>query len=281
MSLGIAFKGPEGIVLAADSRVTLTATSDNSGHREITHSYYDNATKLLRVNGQDFVGAVTYGQGAIGGGSPRTAHSYLPEFEADLAGNGRLSVETFATKLSEFFQKQWDMSEMPAESTPMLFLVGGYDPDQPYGRVFQFSIPTAPDPDEVQKGPNDFGMVWGGQTEITDRIINGFDVRLPNIAQEILSLSDDDRDHLGRRLQESLQTVIPFQFLPLQDCVDISILLIRTTIAIQNWIVGVRGVGGPIDIATITRTDGFTSIQQKSITGERIELTTALNPMED
>lgn len=281
MSLGIAFKGPEGIVLAADSRVTLTATSDISGHREITHSYYDNATKLLRVNGQDFVGAVTYGQGAIGGGSPRTAHSYLPEFEADLAGEGRLSVETFATKLSVFFKKQWDVSKMPDESTPMLFLVGGYDSDQPYGRVFRFAIPSAPDPDEVQKGPNDFGMVWGGQTEITDRIINGFDFRLPNIAQEILSLSDVDRDQLGRKLQERLQTVIPFQFLPLQDCVDISILLIRTTIAIQNWIVGVRGVGGPIDIATITRTEGFTSIQQKSITGERIELTTALNPMED
>jgi hypothetical protein len=38
---------------------------------------------------------------------------------------------------------------------------------------------------------------------------------------------------------------------------------------IQNWIVGVRGVGGAIDVATITRTDGFQSVQRKAIVGEK------------
>jgi len=32
----------------------------------------------------------------------------------------------------------------------------------------------------------------------------------------------------------------------------------------------VRGVGGPIDVATITKTAGFTAIQEKSILGEKI-----------
>ena len=36
----------------------------------------------------------------------------------------------------------------------------------------------------------------------------------------------------------------------------------------QHWIVGVRGVGGAIDAAVITRTDGFTDVQKKKITGE-------------
>src|SRR5579864_1785305 len=102
MSLGIFFKGPEGVVLAADSRVTLTTNvKNNVGQNVILPSFYDNATKLLRVNGQNFVGVVTYGLGAIGQKTPRTAHSYIPEFEAALAkkGGGRLTVEQFSKEL--------------------------------------------------------------------------------------------------------------------------------------------------------------------------------------
>ena len=272
MSLGIAFKGPEGIVLAADSRVTLTAVSQNADPQQVINAYYDNATKLLRVNGQEFVGAVTYGAGAIGSRSPRTAHSFLPEFEAELAAsnNGRLSVEEFASKLSGFFMRQWEAAQMPPQGPAMVFLVGGYDVDAPYGKVFEFYIPTAPKPKEQHPGSGQFGMVWGGQREFTDRIITGFDGQLPGHAQEILNLTDEQKELLGAQLKQRLQAHIPFAFLPLQDSVDLSILLIRTTIAVQNWVVGVRGVGGPIDVATITRTDGFRSIQQKFIRGETI-----------
>ena len=276
MSLGIAFKGAEGVVLAADSRVTLMVANPQT--KEVLPAYYDNATKLLQVNGQTHVGAVTYGLGAIGQASPRTAHNYLPEFEAELsnAGGARLSVEEFSSKLSDFFMRQWQDAKMPPEAPPMTFLVGGYDDNAPYGRVFELFIPTVPDPKEHWPEPGQFGMVWGGQREFTDRLITGFDAQVPAIAQEILGLDQAQTDSLGQNLKSRLQAQIPFAFLPLQDCVDLSILLIRTTIAVQNWVLGVRGVGGrgvggPIDVATITRMNGFKPIQQKSITGERIE----------
>src|SRR5215210_5425740 len=54
-ALGIAFKGPEGIVLAADSRVTLTG--EVPGSNLLVQSHYDNATKLLKVKDHDNVGA--------------------------------------------------------------------------------------------------------------------------------------------------------------------------------------------------------------------------------
>ena len=44
----------------------------------------------------------------------------------------------------------------------------------------------------------------------------------------------------------------------------------RTTIIMQHWVVGVRGVGGDIDVAVITQTEGFSDIQKKKITGEEI-----------
>jgi hypothetical protein len=61
---------------------------------------------------------------------------------------------------------------------------------------------------------------------------------------------------------------IPWQFLPLQDLVDLAIFVLRATIMLQKWTVDLRGVGGPIDVATITRTEGFKYIQQKKICGE-------------
>src|SRR5436190_15074316 len=110
MSLGIAFKGAEGIVLAADSRVTLL-TMDPSTKTHLPATF-DNATKLLRVSQQGFIGAVTYGVGALGTKEPRTAHSFMPEFEAELSKTypldregkmQRLPVKEFAERLSAFF----------------------------------------------------------------------------------------------------------------------------------------------------------------------------------
>ena len=63
MSLGIVFKGTEGIVLAADSRVTLFGTLPSPGlpnsPQVVVPATFDNASKMLRVKGQKFVGAVT------------------------------------------------------------------------------------------------------------------------------------------------------------------------------------------------------------------------------
>lgn len=270
MSLGIAFKGPEGIVLAADSRVTLTAEIHQGGEKRLLPATFDNATKLLQVNGHDYVGAVTYGAGTIGSREVRTAHSFLPEFEDELSKQkeGRLSVEEFAQKLGEFFMRQWTET-MPQEySGPdMLFIIGGYDEGAPYGRVFRMAIPSSPIPEEQQaKG---FGVTWGGQLESTNRLMKGFDPRVPLIVQQCLGITDEKISELEQQLEKSLMIPIPYQFLPLQDCVDLSVFLIRTTMELQRWTVGIRGVGGAIDVATITRTGGFQPIQRKTIVAER------------
>ena len=66
-----------------------------------------------------------------------------------------------------------------------------------------------------------------------------------------------------------LQMQVPVQILPIQDCVDLAIFFVRTTIEAQRLTVGIRGCGGPIDIATITRLQGFKFVQEKLIRGER------------
>jgi hypothetical protein len=265
VSLGIACKGPEGVVLAADSRVTLTARNESTG--VLLPATYDNATKLIRVEGQDYVGAITYGAGAIGGDQPRTAHSFLPELEESLKTEERLSVRDFAGALSDFFLEQWQ-ERMPEDykGQSMVFLVSGFNEGEAYGRLYEMAIPANPEPREQME--DGFGFLWGGQRQITDRLLQGFDDELPKVVQATLDLEDEDVARLREEMKRNLQMRIPYQFLPLQDCVDLCIFLLRTTIALQTWLVDVRGVGGAIDVATITRQEGFRPVQRKRITGE-------------
>lgn len=275
MSLGVAFKGPEGIVLAADSRVTLQTQVVSPQGMMLLPSTFDNATKLLKVNGQDHVGAVTYGAGAIGQQEPRTAHSFLPEFEASLPIGQRLSVRDFATRLSDFFVARWTDAHMPNPvqlGQDMVFLVGGYDVGSAYGTVYEIFVPSRPVPREVIP-TGQFGAVWGGMHHIAMRLLNGFDPMAPAVVRGFLNTplppaQGPQPDPLELELKMKLSAKIPWAFLPLQDCVDLTIFVLRATITLQKWIIDVRGVGGAIDVATITRTGGFKFVQQKKIAGE-------------
>lgn len=234
MSLGMIFKGSEGIVLAADSRVTLNVQIQNPGMPIpfLIPATFDNATKLLKVAGQNHVAAVTYGVGTIGFPEPRTAHSLLPEFEAGL-NKGRLGVGDFSKKLSDFFMDQW-RAKMPAtgQFADMFFIIGGYNEDEPYGRIYEFRIPGSPDP--IEQSVNDFGVRWGGQHEIVSRIMNGHDPAFLSLLKAKYSLSDNEIESLAKEITGVSGARIPFQFLPLQDCVDLSIIFIRTTAKLRN-----------------------------------------------
>ena len=260
-------------MLAADSRVTLTFLTQPtpSSRPMMVPATFDNATKLLKIRGHENVGAVTYGLGAIGQKEPRTAHSFISEFEAQL-GDGALTVEVFAQKISDFFLTQWNtyMAGVPLQpGLDLVFLVGGYDQGATYGKVFEVFIPSKPKPMERFSGPGEFGAIFGGQREIVDRLIRGYDQRVLDIISSDFGLNAAAKEALGNKLSSALTMPIPFQFLPLQDCVDLSIFLVRTTMKLQTWTIGVRGVGGAVDVATITKTDGFVPVQIKKIFGER------------
>ncbi len=264
MSLGVVIKGPEGIVLAADSRITLDVA--RAGQPPVTVNF-DNATKLLSFSEpNNFVGAVTYGAAVIG---LRTAQSFIPEFEQQvLSQKKRRSVLDTATEMSIFFAERWKATPPAKPSPQMTFIVGGYDEGASYGKVFLFSIPNEPTPVEQSPGDNSFGVTWGGQLQVASRLIQGFDPLVPEVIKAALKLSPEQTAELAEKLKAEVQYMIPFQVLALQDCVNLAIFLIRTTIDAQGLAVALRGAGGMIEVATITRTSGLKFVQQKKIQGE-------------
>ncbi len=274
MSLAVVFKGAEGLVLAADSRVTLTAIAAPAPPPngvpdgfvlapQVIHTYFDNATKLLSLKGHPYLGIVTYGQGAIGQEQPRMAHGYLPEFERWLTKlkTRRPSVRVVARELGKFFAGRWTEAGMPDDGDPMVFLVAGFDVGSAHGRVYEVSVPNAPDP--VEQNADGFGISWGGMTYLGERLLNGVAPRAIGIARDELDLTEEQESGLAARWERELGLSIPYQLLPLQDCIDLSTFLVDMTANVMTWTIGIQGVGGDVDVATITSTDGFQAIQQK------------------
>jgi len=268
LSLAVVIKGPEGVVLAADSRVTLEAQQESGPKFSIN---YDNATKLLGfAPPHTNIGVVTYGAAVI---VQRTAHSFIPEFEVALkeqlgeASEEPLPVFDFAKHLSDFFVERWAETVTGDEYTgpDMTFIVGGYDPGAAYGKVYLFGTPKAPTPLPRNPGDTDFGMTWGGQLQIASRIVHGFDPAAINIIREELGVEPERAEELRTILNAKLGFPIPYAVLPLQDCVDLAAFLISSTVTAQSLAIGLRGVGGPIDVATVTRTEGLHYIQRKQI----------------
>ncbi len=259
MTLGIVIKGPSGLVLAADSRITLLAQPTGSPVAFPIH--FDNASKLLRFGGaHSFVGAVTYGQ-AVVPGLNRTAESFLPELQAALPQN-RTTVGEFAMHLSDFYLGQWGAAAQGYAGPAMFFLIGGFDVGAAYGSLFEFDLPNNPKPVEVY--PNVFAARWGGDWDIVQRIWNGYRGGLPERLQQALGLSDAQKAQIQQVLQQDALHV-PLDSMALQDSVNLAQTLIRTTIAMQQLSMTVRTVGGPIDIVTITRTDGVRPVRLKEI----------------
>lgn len=275
-------KGSEGIVLAADSRVTLftqvqpaPALNVPAPPLLLIPSNFDNATKVLKVKGQDYVGAVTYGLGAfMTANGPRTMQSFIPEFEQELESTGRtlrLSILDFANALSEFFVRKWNEHvRRPANpGEEIYFLVGGYDDAAPYGKAFLFAVPTRANPVEQNAGAGQFGITWGGQTDLVFRLLYGFDAELPEFVGTNLNLNTQQLATLRTAMEGKFAAGIPYQFLPLQDCVNLAVFLIQSTINFQRFRTTVRGVGGPVEVATITAKEKFNFISQKNISIDR------------
>ena len=193
MSLSIAFKSPEGIVLAADSRVTLMAALPGVSPGGAAAA----GSRLLRQRNK----AAVAPDSAVRGHHDIRCRSDRAGRTADCAqlcagtrrSPGRIPWERALERrrcrgceLGDFYKRQWDDAGMPAVVDPgqqMVFFVAGFDENSPYGRIFEVKVPDALDP--VEQNVGTFGITWGGQHELVGRLLNGTDPR-------------GDRDRQGR-----------------------------------------------------------------------------------
>jgi hypothetical protein len=313
MSLVINTTTPEGIIIAADSRQSYR------NRKGISRIGSDNASKLFRINSR--VGAAITGLafieyngvlknvGTIIDGFIETKGQKLEKLtvkeitnslyeeisdvydvekqfdnlrakiNSDLTGKGCMSIsftKNINTLKFVFIDPEGNEQTGIGQIEQINFLVGGYNPDNSH-EVNMCYIPG--DIKNIRHSgtpEKEYGATWLGQTDVVSRIILGFDPRIGNLE----FMKKNDPAVVMPQLR-NLEYSIQWGTMTLQDGVDFSDLMIRTTSAIQRFSDGIvaepgdiPGVGGEVDIAVITKKHGFKWINKKSVeyNGKKIEL---------
>jgi len=245
MSLVVTVYVPEGIVMASDSRQSLTieGKSPKGEGFKIQTVNSDAVTKTFLLEEQQ-IGISNFGQDLLAG-IPMAGHiKKFTESKLESADD----VATVPEKLVEYFRKSFP-------NTGVSFHIAGYKkedrvstPHVYYCHVRKNIIQRRnikPD------GSLAYGAIWGGQTDILTSIVNPVKIK----------------DEKGN--EKIVRSVAPIAWgaMTLQDAIAFSIYAIRTTTDTMRFQARPKNVGGPIDVLLLTP-DEVKWIQSKQLHGE-------------
>ncbi|MDP3997267.1 MAG: hypothetical protein Q8P73_02070 [bacterium] len=244
MSLVVTTYIPEGIIMASDSRQSLTVAGKNAEGKDFNLETInsDSVTKTFLLEKQK-IGISNFGQDLLGG-VPMASH--IKRFKEEIVGDSD-DVEVIASKIGDFFRK-----EFPDADTG--FQIGGYKKDSKVSVPYVFYVHVSRKVLERRNEKPDkniaYGATWSGQVDV-----------LTGIMQPSLLPGPDGK------IQQINKAPIIWDAMALQDAIDFSVYAIRTTIDTIRFQARPKNVGGSIDILAITP-DGANWIQKKELYGE-------------
>lgn len=220
MSLVVTLNVREGIVMAADSRLTLNSTNNQPGGQvvNVAVGLSDSNRKLFVT--PNHVGIGTYGQADIQG---VPIAGFIDSFISTLPAN--TDPHQTAQNLLAHFR---GMTPIPNTS----FHVAGYNAaTPPIDEIWTVEVQNNRI-QQVNQGQQ--GMAYGGEGDIVARLIQPVALQGPsNTWQPLPPVS------------------IPFNFFTIQDALDFAVYIIRTTIESIRFQTRPKTVGGPIDVLVV------------------------------
>jgi hypothetical protein len=119
----------------------------------------------------------------------------------------------------------------------------------------------SPDPvlvlDQEGWGPN-----WDGEYEAMDRLMTGVG---SNFRQVLINLGmpEDEALKAFYEIVAELRLPVVLQAMPIQDAIELARFMVETTIRFVRFNLRSETVGGPIELAAITKHEGFRWVQRK------------------
>jgi hypothetical protein len=274
VSIGILISVHDGLVLAADSASTLlVSTPLGAGVANV----YDNANKIFNLFKGKPIGCVTFGSGSIGNASIGTL---VKDLRQQLTAKNfgfdpeKYSVEKVANLLSSFLGEECNKVQdvVAKKNTNLGILLGGYSSGEALGDSWRVEIHEGiPKPPQKIRANDQVGISWGGQAEVLQRMIMGYSPQLFDYLAQVMKADpkeppvkpSDLAAKIGPFLQARLQAQIIFPPMPIQDAIDLGKFLVHSAIMFSRFSPGAQVVGGPIEIAAITKHEGFKWITRK------------------
>ena len=275
MTIAISLKVNDGLVLAADSASTIIGYTEEGDPTNVVN-VYNNANKIANLRKGLPIGVVTWGAGSIGPASISTLMKDLrrrfagkdPEHASWHLDPDAYTIEAVATRLREFVYEETyrvAFGEWPPERQPFLgFLVGGYGAGESLADEFQVLIANGECGPPVAIRPHeDAGIIWNGEIEAISRLLIGFGNALPQVLTDQLAVPGDQVPAIIDVLRSSLEQRLVHAAMPIQDAIDLAGFLADLTIGVSRFAEGAPTVGGEIEIAAVTKHEGFKWVRRK------------------
>jgi hypothetical protein len=254
LSIAILIGVHDGLVLATDSASTLVVTPIGVPPAPVgpLANVYNNANKIFNLIKGERIGCATYGAGSIGNASIATLIKDLrrkltdPETAPELGFNRtKYTMKELCGILAKFLDSECaKIDKATQQNTTIGFLVGGYSTGEDLGESWFVEISQGKSKAPVQlRKDNETGISWGGQGEVVQRIVLGFS---PAIFQALAEVSQPEQNNPE-----------------FQHAIDLARFLVHSAIMFSRFLPGYQVVGGPIEIAAITKHEGFKWITRK------------------
>ena len=271
MTIALAIKVHDGVVLAADSASTIT-TAQQNGVVEVSN-IYNNANKLFNLHKALPIGALTWGLGNVGPASISTLTKDLRRRFCDPADpwfidTKNYQMEKVATDVRDFLSDKHagaygplPIAERP--SSILGFLTAGYSSDVDEPQLFVISLqPDGTMLEEQLMPAGEFGVSWWGQPEAIARILLGISMDTET-ALTSLGVPAHEAPVAVEHIKNAVSRPFVSPAMPIQDAIELAEFLVYTTVQFTRFTPGHATVGGPIDIATVTKHEGFKWVTRK------------------
>ena len=257
MTIAITVKVNDGVVLASDSATSLFLGAN-------LYNQYYNADKVFNLKKGHPVGALTWGAGNVGVNSISTL---IKDFRKDLSLDSSYTISGVANDLREFLlEAQTEAYGDNTDNLPKMGLrIAGYSKGAELAEEWEFILGEGEKGASeviVRRSPEQVGLTWSGEPEAIQRLVLGWSPRIALALREMEVPEDQLPQVLEAFLQKTEESIVT-PAMPISDAIDLADFVVNLTTQFSRFRPGPQTVGGPTDIAAITRHEGFKWIKRK------------------
>lgn len=261
MTVAVAIKINNGVVLATDSATAIGEMNEESAR--IHYTYY-NADKLFNLKKGKSLGCLTWGDGSINNVSISTlTKDFRSNLEIDTI-NVKEITNQFISFLKDFIGESSDVN--------VGFLIVGYSESEDYNpEMYCIEIKEGVVGEINDLSNENFSISWFGEYDLLSRFIFGID---SSIETFLIGEGFDDEDvvEMVKLSKENFSLPLGVPDMPIQDAIDLADFLVDICKTASKFIPGPQVIGGPTDIAVITKHEGFRWIKRKHYYSQELNI---------
>lgn len=273
MTIAISIRVNDGVVLAADSAGSLVAQGPNNTPQVV--QVYNNANKIVNLRKGLPIGAIFWGAGSIGKASISTLLKDLrvrftnpdPAHQDWHLDPTAYTVDHVAQRVKQFLFDEHYAQEFAnwPQKPSMGLIVAGFSSGASIADEYKIEVGAG----GVCTGPTLVrpagagGAFWAGEPEAVARLLGGFSTALPSLLDQQLGQPPGTILNALSQIQSQLAAQVLNDAMPIKDAIDVAEFLVELTSKYSRYTPGAATVGGPVEIAAITKHEGFKWVKRK------------------